>query len=86
MQGSGLGKLIEISDTGSRTCHDAEMARFFFNLHERGHVLIDEEGADFINADAARANALHEARQLMAADISNGHLCFACHIEVQDET
>ena len=62
------------------------MARFFFNLHERGYALIDEEGADFINADAARLNALHETRQLMAADISNGHLCFACHIEVQDET
>ena len=61
------------------------MARFFFDLHERDHVLIDEEGADLVDTDAARANALHEARQLMAADISNGHLCFACHIEVRDE-
>ena len=34
---------------------------------------------------AAQANAVHEARQIMAAEVSHGRLCLACHIEVQDE-
>lgn len=35
--------------------------------------------------DAARANAVHEVRQIMASEVSHGRLCLACHIEVQDE-
>lgn len=61
------------------------MARFFFNLHECGRVVIDEEGATMPDLGAAQANAVHEARQIMAAEVSHGRLCLACHIEVQDE-
>ncbi|MEG3085661.1 hypothetical protein U1707_18635 [Sphingomonas sp. PB2P12] len=61
------------------------MSRYFFNLHERGRVLIDSEGVEMPNAYAARANAVHEARQIMADEVSHGRLCLACHIEVQDE-
>lgn len=61
------------------------MARFFFDLHERGRVVIDHEGVELPDATAARANAVHEVRQIMASEVSHGRLCFACHIEVRDE-
>lgn len=61
------------------------MPRFFFNLHECGRVVIDDDGVQMADGNAARANAVHEARQIMAAEVSHGRLSFSCHIEVQDE-
>jgi hypothetical protein len=60
------------------------MGRLFFNLHECGRIFLDEEGAEMSDIGAARANAVHEARQIMAAEVLQGRLCLACHIEVVD--
>jgi hypothetical protein len=66
--------LIQVRDRGANITNDASMTQFFFDLHECGRVLIDDEGVEMPDADAARTNAVHEARQIMA-----------CHIEVHDE-
>jgi hypothetical protein len=60
------------------------MARYFFNLSECGTLLRDEEGRDVSDAGQLHQLAVREARQLMAAEIEDGHLCLSCRIEVLD--
>lgn len=61
------------------------MARYFFNLHENGDVVRDEEGRDLPSVDAAIAVAKAEARQLMAHDVLAGKLCLDCQIDIVNE-
>jgi hypothetical protein len=77
--------LIQVRDGRALIPHHVGMSRFFFDLHECGRVVTDEEGVKMSDVNAARTNAIHEARQIMAAEVSHGRLCLACHIEVQDE-
>jgi hypothetical protein len=77
--------LTQVHDKGANIAYRLGMPQFFFDLHECGRVLIDDEGVEMPDADAARTNAVYEARQIMAAEVSHGRLCLACHIEVQDE-
>ena len=77
--------LIHVRDGREIIFYYIGMSRFFFDLHECGRVLIDSEGVEMPDASAARVNAIHEARQIMADEVAHGRLCLACHIEVQDE-
>jgi hypothetical protein len=61
------------------------VARFFFNLHENGAVLRDEEGIEYPDIGAVHRSALDTARDVMRGDLSMGHLCLGSHIEVLDE-
>ena len=61
------------------------MARYHLNLHECGTVYADEEGVDLPDPEAARAQAIKEARSIMAAEVREGQLCLSCHIEVADD-
>lgn len=61
------------------------MPRFFFHLHDCGTFTPDEEGRHFVDLDAAIEVAMHEARELLAAEISEGKLCLGCRIEVVEE-
>ncbi|WP_445192269.1 DUF6894 family protein [Sphingomonas sp. Tas61C01] len=61
------------------------MPRFFFHLHDCGNFTPDEEGRELADMDAAVAVALHEARELLAAEIAEGKLCLGCRIEVVEE-
>jgi hypothetical protein len=61
------------------------MARYHLNLHECGTVYLDEEGMEFPNVEAVRAQAIKEARSIMAAEVREGQLCLSCHIEVEDD-
>jgi len=61
------------------------MARFFFHLHDCGVFTPDEEGRDYPDLDAAIEGAKHEARELLAAEVSEGKLCLGCRIEVVEE-
>ncbi len=61
------------------------MPRYFFRLIECGDVLDDPDGTDLPDLDAARHQATLEARSIMKAEIDEGQLCLACHIEVDDE-
>lgn len=58
------------------------MALFFFDLHECGRVLIDEEGVNLPDLDTAYVNAVREARHILADEVKNGHLCLECHIKI----
>ncbi len=76
--------LTQVHDKPADILYETGMARFFFNLHECGRIFSDEEGAEMPDVAAARANAINEARQIMAAEVLQGRLCLACHIEVLD--
>ena len=62
------------------------MAWFFFDLDECGDVTSDCEGRDLPDIAAARAQAVVEARALMAGDILAGKLCLDCAIRIRDAT
>jgi hypothetical protein len=61
------------------------MARYFLNLHERGTVLVDEEGVDRPGLESARTEALRTVRAIMSADVNEGHLCLSGAVEVTDD-
>lgn len=60
------------------------MTRFHFHLHECGTVLEDEDGAELLNVEAARARAVSEAREIMSSEVRQGALCLGCCIVVTD--
>jgi hypothetical protein len=60
--------------------------RFFFNLHECGPPVHDEEGRELPDAAAARDHALKDARSVMASEVQAGRLCLSCRIDVVDES
>lgn len=62
------------------------MMRYFFNLHECGTVVEDDDGRELPDLDAAYANAMAEARAIMCAELAEGRLCLSCHIVVADAT
>lgn len=61
------------------------MAKFFFDLHECGEVIADQDGSEIDSLDAAREQAITAARDIMCGEISRGTLCLSCHIEIRDE-
>lgn len=58
--------------------------RYFFNLRESGDYIVDDEGRDLPDLDAARAAAVEAARSLIATDGSAGKLPASAVIEVLD--
>ena len=58
------------------------MPLYFFHLHECGIDLDDTEGHDFATLEAARTQAITEARSIMAAEVLEGRLCLACYIDI----
>jgi hypothetical protein len=60
------------------------VARYFFNLYD-DLVSIDDEGKEFPSLEAARRNAMHEAREMACAQVVAGHVNFAHRIEIADE-
>ena len=58
------------------------MPRYFFNLHECGTFIADEEGREFPDIHVALERATAEARALLASEVEQGRLCLDCHIEV----
>ncbi len=61
------------------------MANYFFDLHENGNVLTDEEGALCSNIDEVRAFAIAAARDLISSEARNGILNMDCHILARDD-
>ena len=49
------------------------MGRFYFHIRSGGQVIVDQEGSDFPDADAARQEALAAARQILADAIRSGN-------------
>lgn len=60
------------------------MPRYYFHLHNDLEAL-DEEGREFPDLEAARAEAIRGARDLLAEDVRRGAMTLSHWIEVQDE-
>jgi hypothetical protein len=59
------------------------MPLYFFNIFN-DDVTLDDEGAELIDASAARAHAIKAARSLAADTVSKGHIVGHHRIEVED--
>jgi hypothetical protein len=60
------------------------VARYYFNVYD-DVVAIDPEGLELPNAHAARLNALHGARELIAEQVRHGYITLSHWIDVVDE-
>ena len=61
------------------------MPKFYFHLEMSNGVYSDEEGRDLPDVEHVRANAVLDARDLMAADVKAGRLCLGDRICIVDE-
>ena len=61
------------------------MPRYYFHLHEYEAVL-DGEGVEFPNEEAAREYALDSARDVACGLVRQGHINLDHYVEVTDET
>jgi hypothetical protein len=61
------------------------VARYFFHLYNDADVM-DDEGVDLPDLDAARANAVKEAREIMAETVAEGRINFSHRIDIADES
>ncbi len=61
------------------------MPRFFLHLRSRVGLIEDIEGSEHTDFEAARAEALASARELLAAQIKTNQLDDSVQLEVYDE-
>ncbi len=60
------------------------MPRYFFHVRENEGIVEDEEGLDFPDLGAARADALEAAREIMVAHIRKGLDVSHWYFEIAD--
>ena len=60
------------------------MPRFFFNISTRTTIIRDEEGTELADLDAARCEAINDARGMMSTAILEGRDISHRHIEICD--
>lgn len=61
------------------------MPRYFFHLYN-DLIVMDEEGQEFPDLDAARANGAKEAREMMVETVTEGRINFSHRIDIADES
>ena len=61
------------------------MPHYFFHLYN-DIVAMDEEGVDLPDLEAARANGIREAREMMVETVAEGRINFSHRIDIADET
>lgn len=61
------------------------MPRFFFHLHDRGHVFTDDDGKECGDVTEASKLAIKSARSIVSADALDGSIDLSGSIEVVDE-
>lgn len=61
------------------------MPRYFLHLHNRLSPVLDEEGQDLPDLEAARSEAIHNIRGLLSAELKEGAIDFGGRIEIYDE-
>jgi hypothetical protein len=59
--------------------------RYHFNIRDAAGLIRDEEGDDFANLEAARAEARASVQDLVADDLRCGSPVPERHIEIADE-
>lgn len=58
------------------------MPRYFFDVHNGGGFLPDEDGRDLPDLEAARSEGLKGARSLLAEDVMQGRLDLNGRLEI----
>jgi hypothetical protein len=61
------------------------MPRFHFHVRDNDSLLEDLEGADFLDLDAARADAVAASREILAERIKAGRPLGGLRFEIHDE-
>ncbi len=61
------------------------MPRYFFHLYN-DEIAMDEEGKVLPDLDAAHANGVKEAREMMLDNVTEGRINFSHRIDIADET
>jgi hypothetical protein len=61
------------------------MPRFFLHVCNGEGLTPDEHGAEFVDAEAARTEAIRSARSIMAEELQDGQLELGSFIDVEDE-
>lgn len=61
------------------------MPRYFFHLYN-DIVAMDEEGAELPDLEAARANGIREAREMLLETVAEGRINFSHRIDIADES
>lgn len=65
--------------------HERPRMRYFFHVVRPAGIVLDEEGSDCLDLEAARAEASASVRELLADDLRAGRLVEGRHIEIADE-
>jgi hypothetical protein len=58
---------------------------YFFHLYD-DLIVLDQEGKELPSLQAARENALDNAREMACAEVLDGHLNLKHRIEIADES
>lgn len=61
------------------------MPHYYFHLYN-DTVSMDEEGVDLPDLEAARANGIKEAREMMMETMAAGRINFSHRIDIADES
>jgi len=61
------------------------MPHYYFHLYN-DVVLMDEEGVDLPDLEAAHANGIKEAREMMLDMVTQGRINFSHRIDIADES
>jgi hypothetical protein len=64
---------------------DAAVPRFFFNIRDADQTFYDPEGTELAALDAARHEALMDARWMLAEELRAGGVTLERQFEITDE-
>ena len=64
----------------------AAMARYYLNLYNHGGPVLDEEGHEVRDLEAARAQAIAGIRSILAEELLHGRLDLGGRMEIVDES
>jgi hypothetical protein len=64
---------------------DAVMPRFFFNVRDGDQTFCDPEGTELASLDAARHEALMDARWILAEGLRTGRVALDRRFEITDK-
>jgi hypothetical protein len=71
---------------GAQTHYDGPaVPLYFFHLYN-DIVSMDEEGVDLPDLEAARANGIREAREMMLETVAEGRINLSHRIDIADES
>ena len=61
------------------------MPRYFFHLYN-DEISMDDEGLELPDLEAARANGVKEAREMMVETLAEGRINLSHRIDIADES